>query len=325
MWLVGAAGQRQEVLAVRAELAYGEVVTADDITIARVSVDPGIAVLPGADRDAVVGQVATTRLTPGMLLTEGMVEPVGEPGPGRVLVPIAVPAERMPAGGLRAGDRILAVDSEPAGSDAGASVACRADRCDRRAGRSRRHQRGHGRRCDDGCRGGAEVGCGCRQRPCGPHRRADRALTMATISLLSAKGSPGVTTDDGGPHDGVVHRPPRTPCPGRGRGPDRWGHRCRGPARGGPDERRRSSPWRLPAGLTRTTPSTRPACSCAPTALRGCFPVFPMRRGPPRFRSPGTSWPISARTCTTPERMSSWMPDGWIAPGWAPRGWRTAT
>ena len=123
VWLVGAAGQRQEVLAVRAELAYGEVVTADDITIARVSVDPGISVLPGADRDVVVGQVATTRLTPGMLLTEGMVEPVGEPGPGRVLVPIAVPAERMPAGGLRAGDRILAVDSEPAGSDVGASVA----------------------------------------------------------------------------------------------------------------------------------------------------------------------------------------------------------
>ena len=46
VWLVGAAGQRQEVLAVRADVAYGEAVTADDITIARVSVDPGIAVLP---------------------------------------------------------------------------------------------------------------------------------------------------------------------------------------------------------------------------------------------------------------------------------------
>ena len=69
-----------------------------------------------------VGQVATTRLAPGMLLTAGMVEPVGEPGPGRVLVPIAMPAERMPAGGLRAGDRILAVDSEPTGPDTAAAV-----------------------------------------------------------------------------------------------------------------------------------------------------------------------------------------------------------
>ncbi len=123
VWLVGAAGQRQEVLAVRADVAYGEVVTADDITIARVSVDPGVAVLPGDTRDAVVGQVATTRLTPGMLLSAGMVEPVGEPGAGRVLVPIAMPAERMPAGGLRAGDRILAVDSEPTGPDTAAAVA----------------------------------------------------------------------------------------------------------------------------------------------------------------------------------------------------------
>ncbi len=123
VWLVGAAGQRQEVLAVRADVAYGEAVTAEDITIARVSVDPGIEVLAGADRDSVVGQVATTRLAPGMLLTRGMVEPVGEPGPGRVLVPIAIPAERMPAGGLRAGDRILAIDSEGASPEAGSPPA----------------------------------------------------------------------------------------------------------------------------------------------------------------------------------------------------------
>lgn len=120
VWLVGAAGQRQEVIAVRSDVAYGEVVTAEDLTIARVSVDPGIAVLPAADRDLVVGLVATTRLAPGMLLTDDMVEPDGEPGPGRVLVPIAVPAERMPAGGLRAGDRILAVDSETSESGSGA-------------------------------------------------------------------------------------------------------------------------------------------------------------------------------------------------------------
>jgi len=124
VWLVGAAGQRQEVLAVRSDVAYGQVVTADDITIARVSVDPGVAVLPGAERSADVGQVAPTRLTPGMLLTAGMLEPTGEPGPGRVLVPIAVPSERMPAGGLRAGDRILAVDSEDAAAaDGGVGVA----------------------------------------------------------------------------------------------------------------------------------------------------------------------------------------------------------
>ena len=116
VWLVGAAGDRQEVLAVRSDVAYGQVLSADDVTTARVSVDPGVAVLPTQDADAVIGLVASTRLSPGMLLTTDMVEPVGEPGAGRVLVPIAVPADRMPAGGLRADDRLLAVDAEGAGA-----------------------------------------------------------------------------------------------------------------------------------------------------------------------------------------------------------------
>ncbi len=112
VWLVGAAGQRQEVLAIRADVAYGQELTSDDVTVARVSVDPGVAVLPATDRDSVIGQVATTQLAAGMLLTAGMVEVTGDPGPGLVLVPIALSAERTPAGGLRAGDRILAVNSE---------------------------------------------------------------------------------------------------------------------------------------------------------------------------------------------------------------------
>lgn len=109
VWLVGAAGQRQEVLAVRTDVTYGQELTAADVTLARVSVDPGVAVVPWAERSAVIGQVATTHLSPGMLLTSGMVEPVGEPAVGRVLVPLALPAKRLPAAGLRAGDRILVV------------------------------------------------------------------------------------------------------------------------------------------------------------------------------------------------------------------------
>jgi hypothetical protein len=112
VWLVGAAGQRQEVLAVRNDVVYGQALTSQDLTLARVSVDPGVAVVPWTQREAVVGQVAATRLVPGMLLTQGMIEPVGEPGLGRVMVPLPLPAQRMPAGGLRPGDQILAVSSE---------------------------------------------------------------------------------------------------------------------------------------------------------------------------------------------------------------------
>lgn len=121
VWLVGAAGQRQEVLAVRQEVGYGEVLAEADLTLARVSVDPGVSVLPAAARTQVIGQVATTRLVPGMLLGDGMVEPTGEPGPGRVLVPVALRVERMPAGGLRPGDRILAVPASSDGALSGAA------------------------------------------------------------------------------------------------------------------------------------------------------------------------------------------------------------
>lgn len=114
VWLVGAAGQRQEVLVVGRSVEYGRAIAAQDLTVSRVSVDPGVRVLPASAREGLVGQTAATRLIPGMLMTQGMAEPAGEPGPGRLLVPVAVAAERMPAGGLRAGDRILAVNTEDA-------------------------------------------------------------------------------------------------------------------------------------------------------------------------------------------------------------------
>ncbi len=114
IWLVGLAGQRQEVLAVRSEVPFGSTVTADHLTVARISVDPGLLILPASAATTVVGQVATTNLLPGMLLTEGAVEPAGEPRPGRVLVPVAVPFDRMPAGGLQPGDRVLVLDADAA-------------------------------------------------------------------------------------------------------------------------------------------------------------------------------------------------------------------
>lgn len=109
VWMVGAAGQRQEVLVVRHELAYGDEVTAADLGIARVSVDPGVKVIPAARRSEVIGLVADTRLAPGTLLTSDSLTSRGGPAAGQVLVPVALAADRMPAGGLQAGDRILAV------------------------------------------------------------------------------------------------------------------------------------------------------------------------------------------------------------------------
>jgi len=122
VWLVGAAGHRVEVVTVRQEVPYGDRLTLDDLGVVRVSVDPGVRVVPGVNLSSLVGQVATTRLVPGMILAPGMVEPASEPSAGRVLVPLAVAPERMPAGGLRAGDRILAVDAEQSAGTPGTVI-----------------------------------------------------------------------------------------------------------------------------------------------------------------------------------------------------------
>lgn len=111
VWLVGAAGQRVEVLVMRQEIRYGQPLTEDSVGVARVSVDPGVSVMPAADRDLVVGQVAATHLVAGALLAADMITTDAGPGAGQALVPLAIPSERMPAGGLQAGDRILAVDA----------------------------------------------------------------------------------------------------------------------------------------------------------------------------------------------------------------------
>lgn len=119
VWLVGAASDREEVLAVRQPVPYGQVLQPSDLAVVRVSVDPGVDTLPAGARATVVGQAAATALAPGMLLAPGMVSPLGEPAAGRVLVPLAIPAERMPAQGLRAGDRILAVSTQAVSAEGG--------------------------------------------------------------------------------------------------------------------------------------------------------------------------------------------------------------
>lgn len=112
VWMVGAAGQRQEVLALRNDVPYGNSLSAEDIVVVRVSMDPGVHSIPASSARSVIGMVAAADLMGGALLTPGQLEPQGDPRPGWVLVPLALPSSRLPAGGLRAGDRILVVDPE---------------------------------------------------------------------------------------------------------------------------------------------------------------------------------------------------------------------
>lgn len=122
MWLVSSTGQRTSVLVMARDVAYGAPVTDADLSSVEVSLDPSVSMLPATERARVVGMTAATALTAGSLLSPSQLSITIPPGAGQVLVGVAVPATRMPAGGLAAGDGILIVDTPAADADPPAGV-----------------------------------------------------------------------------------------------------------------------------------------------------------------------------------------------------------
>ena len=117
--LVSRAGDRVEVLAVARTVPIGQTIAAEDVTVARVPADPALRPVPAVERDRVVGRVAAVELRPGTLLTATEVTDSAVPGAGEQVVGVAARPGQLPARGLRAGDRVLAVPvpGDQAGTD----------------------------------------------------------------------------------------------------------------------------------------------------------------------------------------------------------------
>lgn len=109
-----------EVVAVRAAVDRGELITADDLVVARVAVDPSLRVVPASDLQQMIGQRAVRDLAPGTLLSPDQVGPDVIPGPGQTIIGVAVGLGRLPAEPLRPGDRVRLVETS---SDQGAPAA----------------------------------------------------------------------------------------------------------------------------------------------------------------------------------------------------------
>lgn len=117
VWLVSSSGHRVDVVVMAADVPYGAPITTDDLATTAVAVDPAVETVPAGDARDMVGQVATGFLAKGTLLARTDVTSAGVVGPGEVLVPLPLPVERVPAGGLTTGDAVLVVDSPPQGAD----------------------------------------------------------------------------------------------------------------------------------------------------------------------------------------------------------------
>lgn len=116
-WLVTSVADASPVLVTSHPLAAGEVIGADDLAVAQISLDPSVASIPASQRDALLGQRAATALTGGQLLTPASVTAALVPPPGQSLVGVAVSPDRLPATDLAPGDPVTLVAAGRDGDD----------------------------------------------------------------------------------------------------------------------------------------------------------------------------------------------------------------
>jgi len=113
------------VVLVTAPVPVGAPITAADLSQASVTVSAGVKVIPAAQLDEVIGEIAAVGLRPGTLLSPPDLTTRQPPAPGQELVPVAVKPALLPAGGLSPGDHVLLVPTpgdQGAGGQAGAAA-----------------------------------------------------------------------------------------------------------------------------------------------------------------------------------------------------------
>lgn len=104
------AAQRIPVLVVARPVAAGAVVREADLREVELSPAAGVAVVPASRRGTVVGRRAAAPLAAGMVLSDGLLAPGAKLDVGEALVPLALPAGRLPVE-AGPGDRVAVMAS----------------------------------------------------------------------------------------------------------------------------------------------------------------------------------------------------------------------
>jgi hypothetical protein len=91
-----AAGDRKPALALARPVVVGQLLTAPDLRVVNVAVDPGVAIVPGSQASYVVGRVVATSLPAGALLSPDVLGDGSVPGAGRAVAALALKAGQFP-------------------------------------------------------------------------------------------------------------------------------------------------------------------------------------------------------------------------------------
>ncbi|TDE12592.1 SAF domain-containing protein [Jiangella asiatica] len=110
-WLATSVSNTVDVIALRNDVARGEIIEASDLTTASINADPSLEPIRASRTGEIAGQYATSDLSAGSLLTEGSFDDVLQPGEGEAMVGVAVTAAQLPAEPLRPGDVVRIVDT----------------------------------------------------------------------------------------------------------------------------------------------------------------------------------------------------------------------
>ena len=107
--LESASEQRTQVLVVSQPLAFGQVITAQDLSVASISLDPALQPVDASALSSIVGKHAAAQLEPGSTLTRSDVTSAALVGPGQQLVGVQAKPGQLPATPLVPGEQVVIV------------------------------------------------------------------------------------------------------------------------------------------------------------------------------------------------------------------------
>lgn len=108
-WAYTSLGNATEVVAMRTDVARGQVITADSLQVVRIGVDPALRTVSAAEAAQIVGKRAAVDLKAGQLLVPGVAETQVYPREGRSAVGLSLSAAQMPSEPLAVGDKVRIV------------------------------------------------------------------------------------------------------------------------------------------------------------------------------------------------------------------------
>lgn len=122
LWAYTSSSNAHEVLAIRNTIQRGSVISADDLMVVRIGIDPALKALPADQAPAVVGKHAALDMTAGGVVTAEQVTDANTPPKGESVVGISLTAAMLPANELRVGDTVRVVTTPGPQGDVAATT-----------------------------------------------------------------------------------------------------------------------------------------------------------------------------------------------------------